>query len=52
VQDDGYVGGQWMSWVDVSPDGTGRITVQCAQSGSHSYNTYINALRVITTQGG
>ncbi|HUW82423.1 MAG TPA: Calx-beta domain-containing protein, partial [Phycisphaerae bacterium] len=50
VQEDGYVGGQWLSWADVSPDGTGRITVQCAEPGGHNYNTYINALRVTTTQ--
>ena len=45
-QTHGYVNGQWMTWTDISPDATGKISIQCGKLGSHSYNVYVNALRL------
>ena len=45
-QTHGYVNGKWMTWTDISPDATGKISIQCGKLGSHSYNVYVNALRL------
>ena len=47
VQADGYVAGNWMTWSNVSPDGSGSLTVHCSEAAPHTYGTYINALRIL-----